>query len=55
MPDGDAIAASIADDHPLGRMAQPSEIAECIVFLASSRASFVTGSVMSVDGGLTVI
>jgi NAD(P)-dependent dehydrogenase (short-subunit alcohol dehydrogenase family) len=36
---------------PLGRSAQPSEIAAVIVFLASSEASFVTGHVYNVDGG----
>jgi NAD(P)-dependent dehydrogenase (short-subunit alcohol dehydrogenase family) len=38
--------------HPLGRVAQPSEIAEVISFLASQRASFVTGADIRVDGGL---
>lgn len=55
MPDGDEILASIAEDHPIGRLAQPAEIAEVICFLASPRASFVTGSVMLADGGLTTI
>lgn len=54
-PDGDELVASIAADHPLGRMAQSAEIANCITFLASPRASFVTGSLMMVDGGLTTI
>lgn len=38
--------------HPLGRVAQPAEVAEVIAFLASDRASFVTGSEIRVDGGL---
>jgi NAD(P)-dependent dehydrogenase (short-subunit alcohol dehydrogenase family) len=40
--------------HPLGRVAQPSEIGEVIAFLASDRASFMTGSIVVVDGGLIV-
>jgi NAD(P)-dependent dehydrogenase (short-subunit alcohol dehydrogenase family) len=39
--------------HPLARMAEPSEIAEAALFLASDRASFVTGSCLFVDGGYT--
>lgn len=38
---------------PLGRIAQPDEIANAALFLASDEASFVTGSVLMVDGGLT--
>lgn len=40
--------------HPLGRMAQASEIGEVVAFLASDRASFMTGSIVTVDGGLLV-
>jgi NAD(P)-dependent dehydrogenase (short-subunit alcohol dehydrogenase family) len=40
---------------PLRRMAEPREIAEAALWLASSRASFVTGHVLSVDGGQTAI
>ncbi len=40
--------------HPLGRIAQPSEIGEVIAFLASDRASFMTGSIVVVDGGLII-
>lgn len=38
--------------HPLGRVARPSEVADVIVFLASDRASFVTGISLPIDGGL---
>jgi NAD(P)-dependent dehydrogenase (short-subunit alcohol dehydrogenase family) len=38
--------------HPLGRIAQPREIAEVIAFLAHDSSSFVTGAIWTVDGGL---
>jgi NAD(P)-dependent dehydrogenase (short-subunit alcohol dehydrogenase family) len=40
---------------PLGRTADPSEIAEVIVFLASPQASYLTGATVVVDGGFTAI
>lgn len=39
--------------HPLGRQGRPKEVAEAIVWLCSDRASNVTGSIMTVDGGFT--
>ena len=39
--------------HPLGRVADPAEIAAAILFLASDEASFITGAVLPVDGGYT--
>ena len=38
--------------HPLGRIGKPEEVAELIAFLASDRASFITGAQVVVDGGL---
>lgn len=43
----------LAHQHPLGRNADPSEIANAVVFLASSKSSFMTGSEVVVDGGMT--
>jgi 2-hydroxycyclohexanecarboxyl-CoA dehydrogenase len=40
---------------PLRRFAKPSEVADAIVFLASTRASYVTGQVLSVSGGITMV
>lgn len=39
--------------HPLGRNGQPQDVAEAILFLASDQASWITGTVLPVDGGVT--
>ena len=46
-------AARMAAAEPVGRMGQPGEIAEAVVWLCSDAASFVTGHAMAVDGALT--
>jgi len=48
-----AMREQVLDVHPMHRMAAPREIANCIVFLLSDEASFVTGANWTVDGGLT--
>jgi NAD(P)-dependent dehydrogenase (short-subunit alcohol dehydrogenase family) len=40
---------------PMKRMGQPIEVAECALFLSSTRASFVQGHAMVVDGGYTIV
>lgn len=51
--DSRATLASYGHAHPLGRVAQPEEIAQAIIWLASPKASFVTGTVLMADGGYT--
>jgi NAD(P)-dependent dehydrogenase (short-subunit alcohol dehydrogenase family) len=47
--------AAYASKSALGRWAQPAELAGAVVYLASDAASFVTGSVLTVDGGWTAV
>lgn len=52
--DGPAFLAQHGSKTPIGRAAQPPEIAEVIAFLASSRASYLVGAVVMADGGMSV-
>ena len=47
-----ALLEELGGAHPLGRIARPEEIANVAVFLASAEASFMSGSVVTVDGGI---
>jgi 3-oxoacyl-[acyl-carrier protein] reductase len=53
--DRDDVLARVAAGRPLGRLASPEEIAAVVVFLASERASYVTGAAWSADGGTVPI
>ena len=48
-----ALRQKVLDVHPMNRMAKPAEIANCVAFLLSTEASFVTGANWIADGGLT--
>jgi 2-keto-3-deoxy-L-fuconate dehydrogenase len=49
----DAVREQLKARHPMGRLARPEEIAQMILYLCSPEAAFVTGSAMTIDGGLT--
>lgn len=53
MPGGEVAGLKVlAAMHPVGRYAKPHEIADAAAFLASDKASFITGVVLPIDGGL---
>lgn len=50
----EAVRTTLLGRVPLGRFGTPEDVADCIVFLASDHAAYVTGQVIGVDGGLVV-
>ena len=53
VPDPAAFKKGLQDRAPMGRIGEPKDIANAILFLASDESSFATGSVMLIDGGYT--
>ncbi len=51
--DPEAFLKRLRDGHPIGRVAEPGEIAPLYLFLASDDARFITGAVIMIDGGFT--
>jgi 3-oxoacyl-[acyl-carrier protein] reductase len=45
------VKQAIADSIPLGRLGQPQDMANAVLFLLSDRAAFITGTELVVDGG----
>ncbi len=52
-PDPAAFVEALAARAPMHRLAEPAEIANAILFLASDESSFATGSMLTIDGGMT--
>jgi NAD(P)-dependent dehydrogenase (short-subunit alcohol dehydrogenase family) len=51
--DKESALRELGSMHPLGRIAEPEEIARTAVFLASEKASFINGACLNVDGGIS--
>ena len=54
VPNPEELMAGFVATHPIGRIGEPDDIAEMVLYLASDRSKFVTGAAMVVDGGATI-
>jgi 3-oxoacyl-[acyl-carrier protein] reductase len=50
----DAVKEEMAKSIPLARMGQPEDVANAVAFLVSDEASYITGHVLNVDGGMAM-
>ena len=48
------VRAGAMENIPLGSFGQPEDVAEAVAFLASEKAGYITGQVLSVDGGMAM-
>lgn len=53
--DGESVRADLSRLHPLGRPGQTDEVADAVAYLLSDRAAYITGAVVPVDGGRSVL
>ncbi len=51
---GEDILSQVQKEIPLGRLGEPQDVADAVLYLASDAAAFITGHVLTVDGGLSV-
>ena len=51
---GEEVLEKIKEEIPLKRLGLPQDVSDAVLFLASDAAEFITGQVLTVDGGLTV-
>ena len=51
---GEDTRRMLVEETPLGRLGRPEDIAEAVAFLASEKAAFITGQVLTADGGFVV-
>ena len=51
---GEETRAMLVEETPLGRLGKPEDIAGAVSFLASEQAGFITGQVLTADGGFVV-
>jgi NAD(P)-dependent dehydrogenase (short-subunit alcohol dehydrogenase family) len=52
-PDREAVIDALAQLHPIGRVGSPEDVADVVVWLAGNESRFVTGQVITIDGGRT--
>lgn len=48
---GEGTLAMLAEETPLGRLGTPEEVAQAVSFLAGDKAAYITGQVLTADGG----